>query len=114
MAEHKGQEGHGKLTGTPTPVNTPVCSSFSAQLGAQVTFTNPPSGCEIELCNSGDTWPFVKSDGSNFGPPIKFPLTGNQYIYIKSSLTVGTSYSYCTNSTCGCSNEAMRTVTITD
>jgi hypothetical protein len=106
---------HNKKTkGTPPPpVTTSVCSSFSAECGAQVTFTGAVSGCKLEQCQSTDTWPFVKSDGASYGPPISFPLVGNQYIYIKSGLTVGQSYEYCTNSSCACANEAMKTVTIT-
>jgi hypothetical protein len=112
MADHKGQEAHAKTTGTPDPVTTPVCNSFSAQLNAQVTFTGAASGCELQQCNSGDTWPFVKADGTDF-KPIKFPLLGNQYIYIKSTLTVGSSYEFCSNSACACNTGAMKTVTIT-
>lgn len=101
----------------PTPVSTNICNSFSAELGAQVTFTfvgSPPVGCKLEMCSPTDTWPFVKADGTSYGPPISLPVTSNQYIYVNSGLEVGESYQYCTGSKCGCAGEAPKTVTIID
>ncbi len=106
-----------KSTDTPSPVNTNICNSFSAELGAQVTFTfTPPNptGCKLEKCQATDTWPFVKADGTSYGPPISLPVTSNQYIYVNSNLTVGQAYDYCTSNNCGCAGEATKTVTIID
>jgi hypothetical protein len=86
---------------TPNPVSTNICDSFEAELGAEVTFTNATAGAEIKKVQPSDTWPFVKGDGTSFGPPIgPFPLPGAQHVYIDSSLTVGQSYQYDVTQSC--------------
>ena len=73
MTEHKKADA--------LPVNTDICSSFSAEDGAKVTFLNAPAGATIT--QSGGIWPFVLADGSPYPQPIgPFPLPGNTPIYI--------------------------------
>ena len=95
---------------TPPPVNTGICNSFSAQAGAQVTFTGAQAGTYIEEI-AGDAWPFCGPNGQPLGPPIgPFPLTGNTAIYVKSNLSVNNSYPY--NVTQSCALETTKSVTI--
>jgi hypothetical protein len=92
----------GKKTDTPTPppAVTNICSSFEAELGAQVTFNGAASGTQITQV-AGQTWPFCHQNGSSY-PTITFPITSTvNYVYIKSSgLTLNQSYSYNVGQVC--------------
>jgi hypothetical protein len=77
---------------TPNPVTPNICDPFSAQLGAQVTFTNV-SGSQTITQVSAATWPF------NLPSPMTVPNAST--IRIKSTgLTVGTTYPYNVSQTC--------------
>jgi len=91
---------------TPDPVSTNICSPFSAELGALVTFTGVIGKQSISSIDS-QTWPFT------IASPIDFPLKANEYIYILSSgLKVGQTYSYTVSQ--DCSNGVQKGVTIID
>ena len=88
----------------PTPVNPSICESFSAQLGAQVTFGSV-NGNQTITAVSAATWPF------NLPSPMAVPNAST--IRIKSSgLTVGTTYPY--NVSQVCAQEVQKGVTITN
>ena len=97
---------------TPPPSVSPnICDPFSGEAGAEVYFQNVNAGTEINKVQSTDPWPFCKSDGTDFGPPIgPFPLPGAQKVYLKSNLTVNQSYRY--NVTQACLNGVTKSVTI--
>jgi hypothetical protein len=85
----------------PTPVSTDICESFSAQLGAAVTFTNV-SGTQT-ITQVGDVWPFTVA------PPMTVPNPAT--INIKSSgLMVGVEYPYDVSQ--ACPNGIQKGVTI--
>jgi hypothetical protein len=89
---------------TPSPVSTNICSPFSAELGAQVTFTGVVGSQTISKID-GETWPFTITS------PISFPLKAAEYIYILSTgLTVGQTYNYTVSQSC--SNGVQKGVTI--
>jgi hypothetical protein len=100
---------HEKRDDTPPPVSTNICNGFEAQSGAEVTFTNAETGAEI--VQSGSVWPFYKSDGTQYGPPIgPFPLAGNTKIYV-GDYPVGDQIPYnVINQTCN--NLIQKSVTI--
>jgi hypothetical protein len=96
---------------SPPPVTTPICNWFSAEAGAQVTYTNAPSGSSINQI-PGDVWPFCNANGGSFGPPINFPLVGNTIIYVCPGLAVG-DYPYDVEGA-NCQLEVTKGVTIID
>ena len=78
--------------GTPNPVNPNICESFSAQMGAQVTFAGV-TGIQTITQVPGQTWPFSLSS------PMTVPNPST--IHIKSSgLTVGQTYQYDVSQSC--------------
>jgi hypothetical protein len=89
-------------TPTPNPVSTNICSSFSAQLGAPVTFTGV-NGIQTVSQVPGQMWPFSTPS------PMTVPNPGN--IHIKSTgLTLGTTYPFNVSQTCF--DEVQKGVTI--
>src|SRR5258706_6686074 len=89
-------------TPTPNPVNPNICTSFSAQLGAQVTFAGV-SGIQTVSQIPGTTWPF------SIASPMTVPNPGT--IHIKSTrLNVGTTYPFNVSQTCF--DEVQKSVTI--
>jgi len=91
---------------TPDPVSTNICDSFSAELGALVTFTGVVGSQTITKVE-GSTWPFT------IASPISFPLKANEYIYILSSgLNVKQTYPYTISQ--ACANGVQKGVTIID
>lgn len=85
----------------PTPVTPNICDPFSAQLGAQVTFTGV-SGTQT-ITQVGSVWPFTVAS------PMTVPNPAT--IHIKSSgLTVGQTYDYNVSQTCA--NGIQKGVTI--
>jgi hypothetical protein len=94
----------------PSPVSTDICNSFSAQPGAEVTFTSAQAGAEI--VQVGDVWPFFESNLTTpYGPPIgPFPLPGATKIYV-GEYPVGDFIPYnVIHQTCA--NDIQRSVTI--
>jgi hypothetical protein len=86
----------------PTPVTPNICEAFSAQLGAQVTFSGV-NGIQT-ITQVGNVWPF------NLPSPMTVPNPST--ICIKTTgLTVGTMYPY--NVSQACSQAAQKGVTIT-
>jgi len=76
---------------TPDPVTPNICDSFSAELGAEVTFQGV-SGNQT-ITQVGNSWPF------NLSSPMAVPNAST--IYIKSTgLNVGTTYPYSVSQTC--------------
>jgi hypothetical protein len=91
---------------TPSPVSTNICNPFSAELGAEVTFTGVVGSQTITKID-GQTWPFT------IASPISFPLKAAEYIYILSSgLNVGQTYNYTVSQSCP--NGVQKGVTIID
>ncbi len=85
----------------PTPVSPNICESFSAEMGAPVTFTGV-NGIQT-ITQVGNIWPFTVPS------PMTVPNAAT--INIKSSgLTVGQSYPY--NVSQGCTQGMQKSVTI--
>ena|SRR5947209_8785708 len=85
-----------------SPVSTSICSSFQAQMGAQVTFTGV-NGTQSITQIPGQPWPFSISS------PMSVPNPST--IHIKSSgLIVGQTYGYEVSQ--GCIEGVQKGVTI--
>ncbi|MGO8795283.1 MAG: hypothetical protein ACLQLC_10705 [Candidatus Sulfotelmatobacter sp.] len=96
MATHRVRH---EMEDDPPSVSTSICDSFSAELGAAVTFTGVLGTQSIT--QQGNYWPFCGANGAALGPPINFPLAANTTIHIKSSgLNVGTTYPYNVSQAC--------------
>ena len=105
MATHRVRH---EMEDDPPPVTTSICESFSARLGAAVTFTGVLGTQSIT--QQGDYWPFCGANGANLYP-INFPLAVNTTIHIKSSgLMVGVEYPYDVSQ--ACPNGIQKGVTI--
>ncbi len=75
----------------PNPVTPNICESFSAQLGAKVTFEGVTGNQTINLV--GNVWPFTV--------PYPMSVPNAQTIHIKSTgLTVGQTYPYSVSQAC--------------
>lgn len=86
----------------PTPVTPNICESFSAQLGAQVTFSSVTGNQTITQV--GNVWPFT------IASPMAVPNAAT--IHIKSTgLTPGTTYPYTVSQACAAGVQKGVTIT---
>jgi hypothetical protein len=76
----------------PNPVNPDICSSFQAQLGAQVTFGGVIGSQTIDKV--GNIWPF------NLPYPMTVPNVATIRILNNGTLSVGQTYPYSVSQAC--------------
>jgi hypothetical protein len=76
----------------PNPVNPSICNSFSAQLGAQVTFGGVNGNQTITQV--GSIWPFTVPS------PMAVPNAQTIRIRNDGTLTVGQTYPYSVSQAC--------------